>query len=76
LRKVWTSSGGGEGAGSFCEFGGGELLGRGFVGAAEAGVGSADGLGALASGGGAMLAAGKSEFGFGFEEAKFHFGTP
>jgi hypothetical protein len=46
------------------------------VGAAELGVGGADGLGALASGGGAMLAAGESEIGFGFKEIEIHFGTP
>jgi hypothetical protein len=68
--------GGGEGAGSFGEFGGSELFGCGFVGAAEAGIVGASGLGALASGGGAMLAAGKSEFGFRFKKIEIHFGTP
>jgi len=66
----------GERAGGLGEFGGGELLRRGLVGSAEAGIGSANGLGALASGGGAMLAAGKGEFGFGLKEIEFHFGTP
>ena len=46
------------------------------MGAAELGIGGADGLGALASRGGAMLAAGESEFGFGFKEIEIHFGTP
>jgi len=68
--------GGGEGAGGFGEFGGGYFLGRGFVGAAEAGIGGADGLGALASCGGAMLAAGKGWFWFGLKETEIHFGIP
>ena len=67
---------GGESAGGLREFCRGELGGRGLVRAAEAGIGSANGLGALASGGGAMLAAGKSEFGFGLKEIEFHLGTP
>jgi hypothetical protein len=40
---------GGEGAGGLGELGARQLLGRGFVRAAEAGIGGADGLGALAS---------------------------
>ena len=66
----------GESTCGFGEFGGGLLFGRGFMGAAEAGIGGTDGLGALASGGGAMFAAGEGEFGFGFKEIEFHFGTP
>ena len=46
------------------------------MGAAEEGIGGADGLGALASGGRAMLAARESEFGFGLKETEFHFGAP
>jgi hypothetical protein len=46
------------------------------VGAAEAGIGGADGLGALASCGGAMLAAGESGIGIGLKEIEFHFATP